>query len=421
MSDVVSEVIRLNNDIARLAERAPADAIENAVKVRKANNWLNGLFKNVWISAIRGIDESDNPLLRYGSDSFARYALLGLSSLQYLSRRGFQQVIEFLARREPNGLVDAMSELAPDPIECIESVAPIVEQVDSKGFISFFALDAEKIKREYCGKIRTSSAFFAFLGAIINEMVIRGVQPETIRYPIVQLSAELAYNILNWRQQSAQLGYQLVEGNLGMGKSTYVFMSIMGMLRLIMGAPPVGWESRVAPLMYLRSTDDLVDVLEHFNDPYNRDLYIPLFVIEDASATLPKYWIWEGKEVVNKMKKIHELLVNLRGRFANLIVISNSLNDLASFIRNIAHVRYSSISMDVGLVRHTLFAHNISRSRNPLLWGWRSLKLMGSVVYPLNKLPREVYEADLAFKRGRMRQIAGELKANKSQGGGGEE
>jgi len=417
MADVVSEGIRLNNDIARLAERAGASVADNINRVRKANNYLNGLYKNSWIESIQGADAL-GPLYRYGSDLGARYAWLGITSSLYLSRAGFKQILDYINKLPSHSGAKAMAELMHDPYKCLESLEPIIERVDSEGFASFIELRGDNI-RLYCGKFREAYSVYTFLGMIVNEMVLNDQPPEAIKYPITALSAEITANLISWRDRSSRLGFQLVEGNLGLGKSTYVFMSILGAIRLLMGAPPVGWETRIAPLMYMRSINDLIDVLEYFNDPYNKDLYIPLLVIEDASSTLPKYWAWEGRETIKKMKRVHELLINLRSRFANLIMIANSINSLASFARELMHIRYSAISMDVGMARHTVFVHN-TKGRNPFLWGWRSLKLMGSVVYPLNKLPREVYEADLAYKRGRMRQIAGELKAGRTQGGDGE-
>jgi len=426
MGDIVSEVIKLNKDIAALAERAGDSVQINIEKLKTAYSYINGVYKNTWIQFMNATNTSMDLGVRYsGGIIIAGKGLLAITALNYLSRHGFKQVLDYLTRPEPNGAVEYwiefMKSKSIDPVGCLEIFEPIVEQVDSRGFIGFFAIDGERFDR-YCHWFKArveggSLAPFVILGAIIHEMILMDTPPEAIQYPITPLSAEIVSNILSWRQQSSKLGLQLVEGNLGMGKTTYVFMSVLGALRLLMDAPPVGWETRLAPLIYLRSLDDLIDVLDYFNDPYNRDLYIPLMVIEDASSTLPKYWAWEGKETITKMKKVHELLINLRSRFANLIMVANAYNSLASFARELVHIRYSAINVDVGLVRHTLFAHNISRSRNPLLWGWSALRLMGAIIYPLNKLPPEVYRRDLELKNKAMRRTASELRGQ-MQGGG---
>jgi len=398
----VDAAIGLINDIIDVVASASRDksAYKRVEKVKKVASYYNGAYKDAWLWAHGAGKTLFENVLSY---RVALYSWLGITSLWYLSRRGFQQVLDYLPKADEDGVVRSIAGLSRDPERCLSSLEDIVEATDAFGFPASLRLDVS----DSCGRLKTWPALMSLLGAAVYEMTLNEIVPDTIKYPVTMFSAELASNIVNWSKGSMNLSYYTVEGPLGCGKTTFLYYSILGALRIITGAPPVEFEKRLWSLFGLRRVEDIVEVLSYYNK-LPESTYIPLLLIEDASSTLPKYWLWKGKEFVMKMHELHDLLVNLRGRLANMVFVANSISSLANFVRELSNARLRAFDRNIGATVHTVFYHGVG-NRDLLLKGLRALRLYGGVAYPLTKLPDEVYELDRRWKNKAIAEITSKL------------
>jgi len=399
----VDAAIGLLNDMLEAASSASRDraVFKRIEKARKVASYYNGAYKDAWLWAHGAGKSLFENVLSY---RVALYSWLGLTSLWYLSRQGFQQVLDYLPRAEEDGVVRGIAGLTRDPEKCLSSsLEAIVNATDTYGFPASLMLDIS----DACGKLKSWPAIISLLGATVYEMTLNEVVPDTIKYPVTMFSSEIADNIINWSKNSMRLSYYIVEGPLGCGKTTYLYYSILGALRIIKGAPPIEFENRLWSLFNLRRVEDIVEVLSYYNK-LPESTYIPLLLVEDASHVLPKYWVWRGKEFVMKMQELHGLLVNMRSRVANMLFVSNGEGAVASFVKELSSVRLRALNRDIGEARHTVF-YNTAGNRDILLKGLRALKIYGGIAYPLTKLPEEVYELDRRSKNAAIAEITSRL------------
>jgi len=400
----VDAVIGLLHDIYDVADAAKKDrsVYKRLERARKVASYYNGVYKDSWVWAHGAGRSLFENVLSY---RIALYSWLGITSLWYLSRQGFTQILDYLPSAEENGVLRNMMDLTRDPEKCLSSLENIVESTDTYGYPASIMLDVS----DACGKLRSWPAVVALLGAAVYEMTLNETVPSTTRYPITPFAVELAGNIINWSKGSMSLSYYTIEGPLGCGKSTFLYYSILGALRIITGAPPVEFENRLWSLLGVRRVEELIEVLRYYSK-LPEEVYVPILVVEDASHVLPKYWVWRGKQFVEKMQELHDLLVNLRSRTANLVFIANSVDSLASFVREMATIRLRPFDRSVGAVKHTVFYHAVG-NRDLLLKGLRALRIYGAVAYPLVRLPDEIYELDRRSKNAAIARITDKLAA----------
>jgi len=382
--------LKLLDELAELARKADQARVRNTSdKVHKVTNIASSLYANMHMYL------SDNQVMPVKSSRTTYYAWLGITSLWYLGRRGFKDVLDYLPKADHYGVVHNLKGLTVNEDVCLtEFFGEAVAGADVDGYPYLFGLDLTPIPHE-CGKLNHISLLLMFLGAIVHEMVLNLKVPRTIEYPITPLATEIVDNIISWGSGASSLGYYTVEANIGMGKTTYVYKSILGAIRLLTGQPPEAYRLRAWDL-FIGEADELNELLKQYKG-MPVDYFIPLIVIEDATHVFPKYWTWMGKEFVMLMNSVHEGLIPLRGRMANLIMNANSASNLASFARDLAHKRLVGVDANIGSVKHTLFYSPVRRYVNPYKMT-SNARFIGATAYPLTKLPDEIYRLDLEHK-----------------------
>jgi len=384
--------LKLLDELMEIAGRIDPSRVWRIIdRINKVTGIASSLYTNTYLY-LSGEIRNEMPIV---SGRSVYYAWLGVTSLWYLSRQGFGDILAYLPKADQYGMASALSSLVHEEEKCLSEVfGEIIAGTDAEGYPHLFGIDLTPIPPE-CGKLKSIELLLAWLGSIIHEMLLNLKVPHTIEYPIVPLSTEIATNIINWGSGASSLSYYTVEANIGMGKTTFVYKSIMGAIRLLTGQPPEAYKLRVWDL-FITEADELNDVLSQYRGmPEN--YFIPILVIEDATHVFPKDWIWRGKQFIQLMNRVHEGLIHMRGRMANLIMNANSVSNLASFARNLAHKRLLGTEANIGSAKHTIFFSPVKKYVSTRR-GREKNRFLGAVAYPLTKLPDEIYKLDLEHK-----------------------
>ena len=198
--------------------------------------------------------------------------------------------------------------------------------------------------------------------------------------------------------------YLSIESHIGRGKTTYSVLSLIAFMKLI------GFNQA-----HNLSDEDLVRLfrineLETFyyllQESSKRKIRIPLLILDDVSDWLGPYWASSSNPIRSFYEKIREIIIYGRSDIGIMMLIANSKDDIASFVRKLIKLRLSDyIIHEVGTTATAFYQidpHEKKRKFDPL-------DIVDVFVFPIMRLPQQIYEEDLEHKRMKILEIAKDI------------
>jgi len=192
---------------------------------------------------------------------------------------------------------------------------------------------------------------------------------------------------------------------IGRGKTTTIYYTLRSVLSYLGVADPDAYASN---LILLRP-EEFFDLITAVAD---EKIKIPIIVIDNASAILPKQWVRIGGVAHKLFIRLNYMIDMLRGLFGAAIFVANAPDELASFVRNAASVNIVGTELNMKRVSATVFSwRETALATTPA--GHKPVmrySIASIYVYPLLKLPKRMYEEDLVAKIDVLKTMAEETK-----------
>jgi hypothetical protein len=248
---------------------------------------------------------------------------------------------------------------------------------------------------QYCTPYWKRGFMLPHLGSLvaaISENPFEGVPRRGVINALVPWLLGVVRDIASGSPGAGSIG--IVGASIGMGKTTTLYYTLRAVLSTLGVSDP---DSSASKLILLDPADflDLVQVLSE------REEKVPIVVVDNASAVFPKHWHRIGGEMHKFFLHMNTVIDMLRAVSGATVFVANAPDELASFIRNAATINIGGDEDDIKTYKVTLFTwkkrHIQVRREGEFL---RKVERIASVyVYPLLKLPQEVYKRDLEVKR----------------------
>jgi hypothetical protein len=248
---------------------------------------------------------------------------------------------------------------------------------------------------QYCRPYWKRGFMLPHLGSLvvaISESPFEGIPRRGAVNALVPWLLGVVRDIASGSPGAGSIG--IVGASIGMGKTTTLYYTLRAVLSMLGVSDP---DSSASKLILLDPADflDLVQVLSE------REEKVPILVVDNASAVFPKHWHRIGGELHKFFLHMNTVIDMLRAISGATIFVANAPDELASFIRNTATINIRGDEDDIKTYKVTLFTwkkrHIQVRREGEVL---RKVERIASVyVYPLLKLPQEVYKRDLEVKR----------------------
>ncbi len=204
--------------------------------------------------------------------------------------------------------------------------------------------------------------------------------------------------------QSISSHYLSIESHIGRGKTTYSVLSLIAFMKLI------GFNQA-----HNLSDEDIVRLfrineLETFyyllQESSKKKIRIPLLILDDVSDWLGPYWASSSNPIRSFYEKIREIIIYGRSDVGIMMLIANSKDDIASFVRKLIKLRLSDyIINEIGTTATAFYQidpHERKRKFDPL-------DIVDVFIFPIMRLPQQIYEEDLEHKRLKILEIAKDI------------
>ena len=248
---------------------------------------------------------------------------------------------------------------------------------------------------QYCRPYWKRGFMLPHLGSLvvaISESPFEGIPRWGVTNALVPWLLGVVRDIASGSPGAGSIG--IVGASIGMGKTTTLYYTLRAVLATLGVSDP---DSSASKLILLDPADflDLVQVLSE------REEKVPIVVVDNASALFPKHWHTIGGELHRFFLHMNTVIDMLRAISGATVFVANAPDELASFIRNVATINIGGDEDDIKMYKVTLFTWKKRRiqvkKEGEVL---RRVERIASVyVYPLLKLPQEVYKRDLEVKR----------------------
>ena len=204
--------------------------------------------------------------------------------------------------------------------------------------------------------------------------------------------------------QSISSHYLSIESHIGRGKTTYSVLSLIAFNKLI------GFDKAHnlsdEDIVRLFRINDLETFYYLLEESSKRKIRIPLLILDDVSDWLGPYWASSSNPVRSFYEKIREIIIYGRSDIGIMMLIANSKDDIASFVRKLIKLRLSDyIIHEVGTTATSFYQidpHEKKRKFDPL-------DIVDVFVFPIMRLPQPIYEEDLEHKRMKILEITKDI------------
>jgi hypothetical protein len=216
----------------------------------------------------------------------------------------------------------------------------------------------------------------------------------------------------------------VVGASIGRGKTTTLYYSLRSALYAINPAtkpsekmPETASDLKteadeVIPYIMLLDPDDFLDAVHTLA---SSGVKAPLLVVDNASVLFPKQWIRASGELHRFYLKMNTVIDLLRGVCGAVIFVANAPNELASFIRNAATINITGRE-EPGIKAYSVTVYTWRRPALRVRQDEEQVRVRERIasvyVYPLLKLPEELYRLDLKVKVEAIAKKAGEALAH---------
>jgi hypothetical protein len=202
----------------------------------------------------------------------------------------------------------------------------------------------------------------------------------------------------------------VVGASIGRGKTTTLYYSLRSALYALNPAvkptpklPETMADVRtevddVIPYLMLFNPEDFLDAVRALADS---GMKAPILVVDNASILFPKQWIKATGELHRFYLNMNTVIDLLRGVCGAVIFVANAPNELASFIRNAATINITGRE-EPGIKTYSVTIYTWKRPTLRIREEEEQVKMREKIasiyVYPLLKLPQEIYKLDLKVK-----------------------
>jgi hypothetical protein len=204
----------------------------------------------------------------------------------------------------------------------------------------------------------------------------------------------------------------VVGASIGRGKTTTLYYSLRSALyalnpatKLSAKIPETASDLKteaddVIPYVMLLDPEDFLDAVYALA---NSGVKAPLLVVDNASVLFPKQWIRVSGELHRFYLKMNTVIDLLRGVCGAVVFVANAPNELASFIRNVATINITGRE-EPGIKAYSVTVYTWKRPTLRVREGEEQVRMRERIasvyVYPLLKLPEEIYKLDMKVKVG---------------------
>jgi hypothetical protein len=154
----------------------------------------------------------------------------------------------------------------------------------------------------------------------------------------------------------------------------------------------------IIPYLMLFNPEDFLDAIRALADS---GVKAPIIVVDNASILFPKQWIKATGELHKFYLNMNTVIDLLRGVCGATIFVANAPNELASFIRNAATINITGRE-EPGIKTYSVTIYTWKRPTLRIREEEELVKMRERIasiyVYPLLKLPQEIYKLDLKVK-----------------------
>jgi len=187
----------------------------------------------------------------------------------------------------------------------------------------------------------------------------------------------------------------IVSASIGKGKTTTLYYTIRSVLNAL--SPGSSHDELTSKLIIL-DAEEFLDILQALVDS---EVKAPIIVVDNASVLFPKQWFKLGGAMVKFYLNMNTIIDLLRGVCGATIFVANAPGEISSFVRNAATMNIVGRE-ESGIRAYSTTLFTWKRPVLKIREEEETVKLREKIasvyVYPLLKLPREIYERDLEVK-----------------------
>jgi len=204
--------------------------------------------------------------------------------------------------------------------------------------------------------------------------------------------------------QSISSHYLSIESHIGRGKTTYSVLSLIAFAKLI------GFDKAHnisdEDIVRLFRINDLETFYYLLQESSKRKIRIPLLILDDVSDWLGPYWASSSNPVRSFYEKIREIIIYGRSDVGIMMLIANSKDDIASFVRKLIKLRLSDYNIyETGFTSTAFYQLDPNERKRK----FDPLDIVDVFVFPIMRLPQKIYEEDLEHKRLKILEIAKDI------------
>ena len=332
---------------------------------------------------------------------------LGLHAFMFHDREFFYRALK-APHAKP--YEHAMAEMLRIPIRDLrECLRYVFETQALRPLVSFTDDEGEDIAGE-CTRYRRLGLAVPHIGFIISENPgLRG-SPGGVSY--TALTPWVLSIIYAMATGSLGAGSVAVVGaSVGRGKTTTLYYVLRSVLNVLGHPEP---DSAASKLIFI-DPFKFVDVAQEL---VGRGEKAAILVVDNASALFPKHWVRLGGGWSRFYTHMNTLINMIRSMSAVTIFVANNPGELSSFVRNAATTNIAGAEADIKPFTATIFTWKaaklrVSQREEELV---KREKLASVYVYPLLKMPNNLYKHDLEVKMEvNKRELAQALQALKEE------
>ena len=235
----------------------------------------------------------------------------------------------------------------------------------------------------------------------------------------------LLYGVLNdlaaLKKAPGAGGIFTVQATIGRGKTTLVYHTLRSLLR-ILGASEAEAD-KIAKSLIILDSEEFLNVAE---EVIERKIKVPVMIVDNASDVLTKYWTMYSGEMRKRYFRINRMFNSLRDMTSVMILIANAKDDLASFVRKKTTIDLVGYPVEHPGFIITVFVKPSAQLARSIRHHHIEERVIGVhgvdtvFVYPLLRLPGDLYKKDMEVKHAILEQVVRELRELREKQGGEE-
>jgi len=332
---------------------------------------------------------------------------LGLHAFMFHDREFLERALKAPhAKPYEHMLANSLRLSIRDLRECLWHV---FETYALRPLVSFTDDEGEDIAGE-CNRYRRLGLAVAHIGFIIRENPGLMGSPGGVSY--TALTPWILATIYAMAEGSIGAGsIATIGAPVGRGKTTTLYYVLRSVLNVLGHPEP---DSAASKLIFI-DPFKFVDVAQEL---INRGEKAAILVVDNASALFPKHWVRLGGGWSRFYTHMNILINMIRSLSAVTIFVANNPGELSSFVRNAATTNIAGAEADIKPFTATIFTWKaaklrVSQREEELV---KREKLASVYVYPLLKMPNNLYKHDLEVKMEvNRRELAQALQALKEE------